>query len=201
MPEQYSTNARAALLALVLANRDMLNTELAKDHKIRLGPAERDRLNAAGLLESLTNLRPIVHRITDEGIDWCMTDLVRSELPSRSGPQARQQLDLLRRLVPFLRQRGLLAQALRSGDLESLIRGVYAELSVGVHDWIRLARLRPKLNGADKEEVDAVLVKMAKTGTVHLAPDSNRKVLTDADHDAAVRVGGEDKHLIVIEES
>ncbi len=201
MPEQYSTNARAALLALALANRDMLNTELVKDHKVRLSPAERDRLNAAGLLESSTNVRPFVHRITDEGIDWCMTDLVRSELPSRSGPQARQQLELLRRLVPFLRRRGLLAEALRSGDLESLIRGVYAELSVGVQDWIRLARLRPKLNGADKDEVDAVLVKMAKTNTVHLAPDSNRKVLTDADHDAAVRVGGEDKHLIVIEES
>ncbi|MEV7551530.1 hypothetical protein AB0N89_18055 [Amycolatopsis sp. NPDC089917] len=201
MPEQYSTNARAALLALVLANRDMLNTELVKDHKVRLGPAERDRLNAAGLLESSTNVRPFVHRITDEGIGWCMTDLVRSELPSRSGPQARQQLDLLRRLVPFLRSRGLLAEALRSGDLESLIRDVYAELSVGVQDWIRLARLRPKLNGADKDEVDATLIKMAKTNTVHLAPDSNRKVLTDADHAAAVRVGGEDKHLIVIEES
>ncbi|WET78120.1 hypothetical protein P3102_29245 [Amycolatopsis sp. QT-25] len=201
MPEQYSTNARAALLALVLANRDMRNTELVKDHKVRLSPAERVRLNDAGLLESSTDVRPFVHRITDEGIDWCLTDLVRSELPSRSGPQARQQLDLLRRLVPFLRQRGLLAEALRSGDLESLIRGVYAELSVGVQDWIRLARLRPKLNGADKDEVDAVLVEMTKTGTVHLAPDSNRKVLTDADHDAAVRVGGEDKHLIVIEES
>ncbi|RJQ78405.1 hypothetical protein [Amycolatopsis panacis] len=201
MPEQYSTNARAALLALALANRAMLNTELVKDHKVRLGPADRDRLNTAGLLESSTNVRPFVHRITDDGIDWCLTDLVRSELPPRAGPQARQQLDLLRRLVPFLRRRGLLAEALRSGDLESLIRGVYAELTVGVQDWIRLARLRPKLNGAGKDEVDAVLVKMAKTGTVHLAPDSNRKVLTDADHDAAVRVGGEDKHLIVIEES
>ncbi|MGA6165292.1 hypothetical protein [Amycolatopsis magusensis] len=201
MPDQYTTNAKATLLALVLANREMLNTELVKEHKVRLSPGDRDRLNQDGLLVSSTNTRPYVHRITDQGIDWCMADLVDSELPPRSGPQARMHLDVLRRLVRFLRQRGMLADALRAGDLETLIRGVYSELSVGVQDWIRLARIRPKLNGADKSEVDEVLLKMTKTGTVHLAPDSNRKVLTDADHEAAVRVGGEDKHLIAIEES
>lgn len=83
--------------------------------------------------------------------------------------------------------------------LESLIREVYYDLSVKPQDWIRLARIRPRLNGADKSEVDDVLLKMMKTGTVHLAPDSNRKVLTDADHAAAVRIGGEDLHLMAIE--
>jgi hypothetical protein len=49
--------------------------------------------------------------------------------------------------------------------------------------------------------VDEVLLRMMKTGTVHLAPDSNRKMLTEADHEAAVRIGGENNHLIAIEES
>lgn len=84
-------------------------------------------------------------------------------------------------------------------QLESSIRDIYHELSTQPQDWIRLARIHALLPGADKAEVDQALLKMMKTGTVHLVPDSNRKVLTDADHAAAIRIGGEDKNLIAIE--
>ena len=33
-------------------------------------------------------------------------------------------------------------------DLESLIRAAYQELANGPQDWVRLAKLRPKLDGA-----------------------------------------------------
>jgi hypothetical protein len=36
---------------------------------------------------------------------------------------------------------------------------------------------------------------------VHLVPEANRKALTVADHEAAVRIGGEENHLISIEAS
>jgi hypothetical protein len=201
MPEKYSTTAKAALMVLMLANREVPNTELTKQHKIRLTLADRVRLNEKGLLKTATDTTPYLHTITDEGIEWCMANLVDSELPGRPGPQARAQAEVLRRLVVFLQSRGLLAEAIRSGALESLIRKVYLDLSVKPQDWIRLARIRPMLNGADKSEVDDVLLKMTKTGTVHLAPDSDRKMLTDADRAAAIRVGSEDKHLIAIEGS
>lgn len=201
MPDKYGPSARAALMALMLANREVPNPELVSQHKIRLSRAERERLNGEKLLETRTDTRPYLHRITDKGIEWCMADLVKTAPPPRSGPLVRASFELLQRLVQYLRQRGILADAIRSGDLESLIRAVYLDLSVGPQDWIRLARIRPRLNGAGKSEVDEVLLKMMKTGTVHLAPDSNRKVLTDADHEAAIRIGGEDKHLIAIEES
>jgi hypothetical protein len=201
MPEKYSTTAKAALMVLMLANREIPNTELTKQHKIRLSPTDRDRLNQKGLLKTATDTTPYLHKITDEGIEWCMADLVDSELPGRPGPQARAQAEVLRHLVLFLRSRGLLAEAIRSGALESLIRKAYLDLSVKPQDWIRLARIRPMLNGADKSEVDDVLLKMMKTGTIHLAPDSNRKMLTEVDRESAVRIGGEDKHLIAIEES
>jgi hypothetical protein len=188
-------------MVLMLENRDVPNTELVNQHKIKLSPADRDTLNDDRLLKTSTKTKPYLHRITDEGIDWCMRDLVEGEPPSRSGPLARVHSELLRRFVRYHQERGTLAEAIRSGGLESLIRKVYLDLSVKPQDWIRLARIRPKLNGADKSEVDDVLLKMMKTGTVHLAPDSNRKVLTDADHAAAVRIGGEDLHLMAIEES
>jgi hypothetical protein len=201
MPEKYGPSARAALMVLMLENREVPNTELVNQHKIKLSPADRDTLNDDGLLKTSTKTRPYLHQITDEGINWCMRDLVDGEPPSRSGPLARVHSELLRRFVRYHQERGTLAEAIRSGGLESLIRAVYLDLSVKPQDWIRLARIRPKLNGADKSEVDDVLLKMMKTGTVHLAPDSNRKVLTDADHAAAVRIGGEDLHLMAIEES
>jgi hypothetical protein len=201
MPEKYGPSARAALLTLMLANREIPNTELVSRHKIRLSPPDRDRLNADGLLHTSRQARRYVHRITDKGIEWCMTDLVEAEPPSRSGPLARAYAELLRLLVRYHQQRGTLAEAIRSGGLESLIREVYLDLSVEPEDWIRLARIRPRLNGADKSEVDEVLLRMMKTGRVHLVPDSNRKMLTEADHEAAVRIGGVDKHLIAIEES
>lgn len=201
MPEKYGPSARAALMVLMLENREIPNPELVSQHKVRLSPADRGRLNEDGLLQTSKDGNRYLHRITDEGIDWCMADLVEGEPPLRSAPLARVYAEVLRRLVRYHQKRGTLAEAIGSGDLESLIRAVYLDLSVKPQDWVRLAKLRPELNGADKGEVDEVLLKMMKTGTVHLAPDSNRKVLTEADHTAAVRIGGEDKHLMAIEES
>jgi hypothetical protein len=201
MPEKYGPSARAALMVLMLANREVPNTELANQHKIKLSPIDRVTLNTDGLLKTSTKTKPYVHKITDDGINWCMGDLVDGEPPSRSGPLARAYSELLRYLVRYHQQRGTLAEAIRLGGLESLIRAVYLDLSAKPQDWIRLARIRPRLNGADNREVDDVLLKMMKTGTVHLAPDSNRKVLTDADHAAAVRIGSEDLHLMAIEAS
>jgi hypothetical protein len=201
MPETYGTSAKSALMVVMLANREVPNTELKNTHKITLLPKDRDAVNRDKLLESSKEGRRYIHKITDKGIDWCMTHLVESELPTRVGPQARVNQELLRRMVPFLRDRGLLAEAIRSRGLEELIRQVYLELGDGYQDWVRLAKVRPQLDGADRGDVDETLLKMVKTGAAHLVPDSNRKVLTEEDHAAAIRIGGEDKHLMAIEES
>ena len=202
MPEKYTPSARAALMVL-LEKQELPNPVLTKQYKITLGPVDRERLNKDGLLETSKAARTYVHRITDKGIEWILTDIVEGEAPTRSGPLARANAELLRHFVRYHRRHGTLVEVIRSGDrtLETLIREVYLDLSAGPQDWIRLARIRPRLDGAEKSEVDETLLKMIKTGTAHLAPDSNRKVLTEADHAAAVRVGGEDKHLLAIEES
>lgn len=83
---------------------------------------------------------------------------------------------------------------------EQRVRDVYKALSVKKQDWIRLARIREALgDDVDQAEVTRVLKTMIRGGTVHLAPDSNRKVLTQADHDAAVQMSGEAYHLLAIE--
>lgn len=75
----------------------------------------------------------------------------------------------------------------------------YLELCETEQDWIRLARIRPLVD-APREEVDKALIELMYTGLVHLSPDSNTKVLTNADHEAAIRVGGEDLHILCVEE-
>lgn len=201
MPEKYGPNARAALLVLMLENREVPNKELVNQHKIRLSPADRDPLIEDEVLRTRTENRRLLLEITGKGIKRCLTDLVEGAPPSRSGPLARMYNEVLRRMVQYFEEQGTLVEAIGFGDLELLIRMVYVDMSVGPQDWIRLARIRPRLNGADKSEVDKVLLKMMKARTIHLAPSSNRKVLTDDDRAAAVRIGGEDKHLIAIEES
>jgi hypothetical protein len=218
MPEKYGTHETATLFVLLLAGGEVPNPDLKTKHGIDLRPAGRAKLNKAGLLETRKDGRPLVHRITEAGINWCETELAGGvDLPSRPGPQVRATFELFRQMVAGLREHGLrLVDLLRPpgaaspaagvhdespADLESLIRTAYQRLSVKPQDWVRLAKLRPQLNGAEKAEVDEVLLSMTRTGLVHLAPDSDRKALTDADRDAAIRIGKEDKHLVAIEES
>lgn len=82
---------------------------------------------------------------------------------------------------------------------EEKIRQVYRQLAPTPETWVRLVRLRKLLGTDDKAEVDRALLELMKTGTVHLSPDSNTKMLTEEDRAAAVRIGGEDLHLIAIE--
>lgn len=79
------------------------------------------------------------------------------------------------------------------------IIAAYLDLCETDQDWIRLARIRPLVD-ADREDVDETLVALMHTQLVHLAPDSNTKVLTKADHEAAIRVGGEDLHILCVED-
>lgn len=202
MPEKYGPSARAALLQLMVEDRVVPNVELAKEFKIDLGPGDREALNGDGLLETTKEGRRLLHRITDKGVAWCLTDLVEGEAPTRMGPLARVHTAVLRILARFHYERGTLAEAIKTSvSLEDLITQAYLELGDGYQDWVRLAKLRPKLDGAGREEVDETLLRMVKAGTTHLVPDSNRKVLTEEDHAAAIRIGGEDKHLMAIEES
>jgi DNA-binding PadR family transcriptional regulator len=202
MAETYGSPERATLLVLMLNGGELPNAELRKDHGVDLSPAGRAKLNKAGLLETRKEGRRLVHRITRAGEDWCEEALADIETPPRSNPLVRICFEVLRLYARHNKVR--LGDLIGSGSketLEEMIRRVYQELSSKPQEWVRLAVLRPKLNGAEKDEVDQTLLGMTKTGLVHLSPDSDRRGLTDADHAAAIRIAKEDKHFVLIEES
>jgi hypothetical protein len=86
-------------------------------------------------------------------------------------------------------------------EIENRIRAAYSKLARSSRGWVGLVDLRPMLGDVSTQDVDAVLKELSRTGQAHLVPESNRKVLNAADHEAAIRIGGEENHLISIEAS
>lgn len=199
MPESLGNPEKAVLIALLLAGREVSGPELKRRHGVEMRKPTRERLNTAKLVESNKKGRAYVHQITERGIEECEGVLASGERSTGTPALAGVCFELFVPLVAHLRQRGLgVADVL----LESDIRRAYGELSKRPQDMVSLVDLRSKLDGAAaRDDVDRVLRAMTRTGLVHLWPSSNRKGLTDDDRAAAVRIGSEDKHLMVIEES
>ncbi|GAB3472147.1 hypothetical protein [Actinophytocola sediminis] len=83
--------------------------------------------------------------------------------------------------------------------VQEALLAAYLELSTKPQDWVRLARLRPLVK-ADRAAFDAALIDLTRTGSIHLAPDSNRKAQTADDHAAALRFSGMDQHLVAVDD-
>jgi hypothetical protein len=86
-------------------------------------------------------------------------------------------------------------------EIERRIRDAYGRLARSRQDWVGLVALRPVLGAVAAADVDAVLRELSATGQIRLTPESNRKTLTDADHRAAIRIGGEDNHHLMLTEA
>lgn len=197
---------RAAMLALMGTGGQASNTELAAISGFTIRKEVREALADRSLIEfHREGNAPFVHTLTRPGWAWCTAELL-ADLPERPGSLGGALYAVLRGLDGALRSRDLtLLDFLSSGvvseqgDTESDIRAAYRKLANKPRDWVRLADLRPLLNGS--ADVDGSLRRMSRNRQAHLAPDSNRRALTPADHQAAIRIGGQDNHQIMIEEA
>jgi hypothetical protein len=207
MTDRLGNQHVSALFVLMGLARSVSNTELHEISGIRIDGAVRRQLNDENLVVSARakGNAPFVHELTDKGWSRC-EELLTAGRPERAGQLGHALHVVLGGLDRYLRREKLrLADVFRPqaelsrDEVERHIREAYARLARQPKDWVRLADLRPLLNGATREDVDGVLKDMSRARRAQLAPDPNRKVLTDADHAAAVRIGGEDNHLIVIE--
>ena len=207
MTDRLGNQHVSALFVLMGLARSVSNTELHEISGIRIDGAVRRQLNDQKLVDSsrAKGNAPFVHELTEKGWSRC-EELLTADRPERAGQLGHALHAVLGGIDRYLRRENLrLAHVFRPAagisrdEVETHIRKAYATLARQPKDWVRLADLRQLLNGAAREDVDGVLKDMSRARRAHLAPDSNRKTLTDADHAAAVRIGGEDNHLIVIE--
>jgi hypothetical protein len=212
MTDRLGHKQTAAMFTLMVLGREVPNPELKELVGFTLTGKERTQLNDSGYIASEKVGRTFVHQLTDSGWAWC-----EQEIGAGKPPPPRPLSTLCSALYvvlggfdEFLRRRNLrLADVFDStsevqaeptpvGDLETRIRVAYRELVKEPRGWVGLVDLRPKL-GAPAVEVDAVLKKLSSAGKVHLVPEDNRKALTAADHEAAIRIGGEDNHFLAFE--
>jgi hypothetical protein len=188
---------------------------------------KRQELVRDGLLEAEKTTKGIMLELTQKGHDRAFDEL-GGEAPARSGTPGialYTSLRFIRELVDRTgtRPRDLfqfrlagplptsspaaLGEDTRSGDvgedtrradLDERIRKAYAVVVQQPGDYIMLAQLREALPDVSRSDLDAALIQLNRSPDVNVVPESNQKVLTEAERAAAVSIGNQLKHLIAI---
>jgi hypothetical protein len=208
--DDLTVRQRAVLFALLSEARQVANPELKELIGVPLDGAERRQLNDRKLVESVKLGRAFAHELTDKGWRWC-----NEELAAAPGERA-SSLERAHHLVfgvfaRYLDAAGLTLADIVDGngavggngtggnDAAARIEGGYRSLAAGVGEFVRLRELRLRLPDIPRADLDSVLVALFTAQRINLIPQENQQALTDADRESALRVGGENKHLISIE--
>ncbi|MCY4076470.1 MAG: hypothetical protein OXH04_13690 [Acidobacteria bacterium] len=195
------------MIALMALNRETLNSDLKSRYKLDVRKSARVKLNRDGLVQSrrLEGGKGYAHELTDAGWAWVVAELEK-EAPKRAGSAGGALYALLNGLKVALDARGMLIQELfasavpePSGSLRDRIREAYRNLASRPWDWVELRDLRAQLGDWPRGEVDPELIRMFRAKEVNLTLHEDRGRLTQADRDAALRLGVDDMHLISME--
>ena len=205
----YGIPERAVMIALMALNKETRNAELKERYGIDLKKAAREKLNGEGLVQSRRLPgRGFAHELTDAGWAWVVAEL-DAPAPPRAGSAGGALYALLNGLKVTLDARGMAIQELfapmeptvprQPGSLRERIRQAYRSLASRPWDWVELRDLRARLGDWPRREVDLELTRMFRDKDVNLTLHEDSSRLTDADRDAALRIGVDDMHLIGME--
>jgi hypothetical protein len=211
MTDRLGPKQTAAMFTLMVLGGKVSNTQLRDLVGFPLEGKERTQVNDLHLVDSdRKGNQPFVHELTDLGWSWCRDEL-SAKVPPPAKPRnllANGLYVLLGGLDTYLRREKLNLSdvfaapiELTPEEIEHRIRAAYRKLARSPRAFVGLVDLRSMLGDAPTKDVDDVLKKLSREGRVHLTPEPNRKALTDAGRAAAVRIGGDDNHLIMIEAS
>ena len=203
----YGIPERAVMIALMALNKETRNAELKQRYRLDLKKAARDKLNGEGLVQSrrLTGGKGFAHELTDAGWAWVVAELDKPAAAG-AGSAGGALYALLNGLKVALEARGMVIQDLfapaaadPAGSLRDRIRQAYRSLASRPGDWVELRDLRKQLGDWPRSEVDLEIVRMFREKDVNLTLHEDRGRLTQADRDAALRLGVEDMHLMSME--
>jgi hypothetical protein len=212
MPDDSLTvGQRKRLFALLIVAAPVTNRQLREQTGLALEGVDRHRLNDLKLVESHQPGRAFVHELTDKGWLWCKQEMA-APLPERD-PGGKIFQALLNTLDRFIAQSRTpveqifqpLAETATPAvadqviDVDARIRAAYGELSPGPEAWVGLARLRRHLSDVVQGDLDAALHRLNRAQEISLVADADQRRLTPEDKAAAVRIGGEDRHLLKVE--
>ncbi|GAA0582341.1 hypothetical protein GCM10010172_79310 [Paractinoplanes ferrugineus] len=200
MAVALSTSARQALIALMIHVSEASNPDLQNRFGVTIKKPDRDQLSDEKLIMWRKGARQaIFHELTDKGWARARAELT-AEPPAKASPAWRLHYATLRNLDRLMQTLDyqladvfVLAESAEDG-----LRRVYGELAEQAGDLVELAKVRGRLTGVPRAELDATLLDLSRRKQIHLDPDPNRRALTDDARAAAISVGGEDMHLIAI---
>jgi hypothetical protein len=215
---------RAALLALMTFVEEVSNADIRARYGFSIDGKVRTRLERDGYLRGERARdrpgRPFVLQLEDKGWRWCRDELGapppnRALKPYRLLYGALNTIDLhLRRSQCTMADFFAVGEAPRAGTaataapagqptgtstIEKRLRSAYDDLVAEPGGWVGLRRLRERLADLPRADVDAALLQLDQQRGVYLEPEINQKTLSEADWAAAIRIGGEPKHLLSIE--
>jgi len=212
--DDLTVRQRAVLFTLLGEARQVANPELEQLIGARLDGAERRDLNDRRLVESTRAGRAFAHELADAGWRWCAQELAAAPA-GRGSSLERAHYRVFAVFARYLDAAGLsLADIVRpaseaeaetaeaetaAADLTACIEDGYRSLAASPGEFVSLRELRLRLPGRPRPDVDAALAALFTAQQINLIPQSNQRALSDADRDAALRIGGEHKHLISIE--
>lgn len=209
-PEELSGTEQAVLLVLMAQARPVRNPDLAK-----LGPtldkSGRDRLVHKGLIEVTTGKRAMEIELTDRGWATCGR-LIGADVPPRVTGPGKALYTVLKGLRRYFDREDLapssvfyaMDEAAPEGaaealDVQSRVRAAYVNLAAREGGWVDLIRLRDALPDVSRAALDDALTRLYRQPDVSIVPQENQQSLTPADRAAAVNIGDQDKHRIMIE--
>lgn len=203
----YGIPERAVMIALMALNKETRNADLKERYGIDLKKAAREKLNGEGLVQSRKlGAKGFAHELTDAGWAWVVAELDAQQVPPRAGSVGGALYALLNGLKVALDARGMVIQELfapaavgPAASLRDRIRQAYRSLASLPRDWVELRDLRAQLGDWPRREVDLELTRMFRENEVNLTLHEDRGRLTQADRDAALRLGVEDMHLMSME--
>ncbi|MBN6042288.1 hypothetical protein [Amycolatopsis sp. 195334CR] len=200
METQLTVRDQVSLFALMLVARPITNRELLDLAGLKITAEVRRRANRDVELISTTKRgSTYTHKLTAEGRNWCESALVAGR-PDEAKFPAGALYAVLDSIGQYLVRADLKFDEFFQADLENWIRAIYAELTVRrtPGSWVKLSALRPWLEHVPRDVVDAELDRMIEQPDVHLMANLNRFRLEDEDRQAAVEIGGEMRHVLMI---
>ena len=202
----YGIPERAVMIALMALNKETRNVELKQRYGLDVRKRAREKLNQEGLVQSRrVPGKGFAHELTDAGWAWVVAQL-DAPVPARAGSAGGALYALLNGLRVALDARGMVIQELfapaapePARPLRDRIRQAYRTVASRPRDWVELRDLRAQLGDWPRRDVDLELTQMFRDKDVNLTLHEGRRRLTQADRDAALRLGVDDMHMISME--
>ncbi|MDI6105705.1 hypothetical protein QLQ12_44710 [Actinoplanes sp. NEAU-A12] len=205
--DDMTASEGAILLVLMVEAREVLNTELTEKYGLNVRKAQRENLMDLKFIASRRSGSTNTLLLTDEGWRRVRKDL---DFKLRGAGALGSALTALHAALRgrILTRAGCanLGELFAAADLRApaqqelrlRIISAYDALADEPKAWVSLRRLRPFFADVSREDLDDALRRLVNEEGVDVTPEPSRRLLTEADIEAALRVGGQDNHLLAI---